>query len=127
MAFGKLDTGEAPRRSKVSCTHLLCASIRSRRLSAELPPRASFVDIHSHGWGRGSSQFGKRISAGVTSLNLIPKSAPAHFAISQKLVRDKAHRVYWNGKSHPRIAPGGSDEGRIHTDELASQINERSP
>jgi len=86
VAFGKLDTREAPRRSKVSRTHLLHALIRCRRLSARLPSAGILCRLHNHGCGRGSWQFRKRISARVSSLNLIPESAPAHFAVSQKLV-----------------------------------------
>src|SRR5215467_15992926 len=96
VAFGKVDTGKAPPQIE-GILHSFAVRFDTMSLTPSRPSqRGSFVDI-------GSWQLRRRSSAGVSSLNLIPKSAPAHFAVSQKLVRDKAHRVYWMANPIPGL------------------------
>ena len=92
----QVDTGEAPPQIE-GILHSFAVRFDTMSLTPSRPSqRGSFVDI-------GSWQLRRRSSAGVSSLNLIPKSAPAHFALSQKLVRDKAHRVYWMANPIPGL------------------------
>src|SRR5260370_21633581 len=51
-----------------------------------------------------------------------PRLAAMHFAISDDLICDSASHVYRDGKSHARIG-ARAEEGGIHADELAAQID----
>src|SRR6267142_2253147 len=52
--------------------------------------------------------------------------AALDFAKLHDLVGDDARHVHRNGKSHARIAVGGTDEGGDNANEIALKIDERS-